>query len=419
MAEGSTVAWFHCFCGIAGEMAMGALIDAGADLDEVRALCDRLPVDGWELEAEPVLRGGLAATKVSVRYVDTSVVRTAAHISAVIDEARLPDRVRTRAHGAFDALARAEGRLHGRSPDKVHFHELGSLDTIIDVVGACAALEVLGVDEVYASAVAHGTGLVRRPHGLVPVPTPVTVELLANAPTYGLDVTAELATATGAALLASTVTGWGPMPAMLIQASGFGAGDRELDDRPNVTQVVLGAADGELVPGQPVTLLEANLDDDTGETLAHAIAALLDAGAHDAWVTPVVMRKGRPGHALSALVDTALAAQVASVLVAETGAQDVRGQRMERWPLARQADEVDIEGRRVRVKVSAGRVKVVHDDAARAARHIGIPVREVVSLAEEAWRRRNRADLTEVRPLNPVEDDVPPDHDGAGGPDIA
>ncbi len=391
---------------------MGALIDAGADLDEVRSLCDRLPLAGWELDAEPVLRGGIASTSVKVRYGDTSVVRTAAHIFAIIDEARLPERVRARAHGAFDALARAEGRIHGRPPEKVHFHELGNIDSIIDIVGTAAALEVLGIDEVYASAVAHGTGVVRRSSGFGPVPSPVTIELLQDAPTYGLDVQAELATPAGAALLASVVSGWGPMPAMTIEASGFGAGHRDLPDRPHVTQVVLGSAQTELVAGQPVTLLEANLDDATGETLAHAVGQALDAGAHEAWVTPVLMGRGRPGHIISALVDTALSAQVAQTLVAETGAQDLRGHNMERWPASRHTDEVDIEGRRIRVKVSAGRVKVAHDDAARAARHIGIPVREVVSLAEEAWRRRTRGELTEVVPLNPTDiAPAPPDDD--------
>lgn len=418
MTGATTLAWFHCFSGITGDMAMGSLIDAGADLDEVRSLCDRLPLDDWELEAEAVMRGGLASTRVLVRTRNTSVVRTVAHISAMIDEARLPDRVRDRAQAAFGSLADAEGLVQGRPVDKNHFHEVGSMSEIIDIVGTCAALEVLDVDEVYSSSVAQGRGMVRTSHGLMPVPTPVTVELLKHAPTYGLDVPHELTTPTGAALLSAIVTGWGPMPGMRIQASGYGAGPFDGDDRPNVTQVVLGAKHAELVQGQPVTLLEANLDDATGETLAHTMAALIDAGAHDAWVTPIVMRRGTPAHTVSALVDTSLAAQVADVMVAETGTMGLRGQRLERWPAARQVDEVDIDGRRVRVKVSAGRVKVEHDDAARAARHIGIPVRDVVSLAEEAWRRRERGELSEVHPLNPDDGTHGPATDPTG-PDIA
>ncbi len=417
MAEGSTVAWFHCFSGLSADMAVGALVDAGADLDEVRALCDRLPLDGWEMDAEPVLRSGLAATRVSVRYENTSVVRTAAHISALIDEARLPDRVRSRAHDAFRSLAVAEGYVHRRPAEKVLFHEVASLGAVISVVGTCAALEILGVDEVYSSAVAFGQGMVRTPNGMMPVPAPAAVELLKAAPTYGLDIAAQLTTPSGAALLGSLVSGWGAMPGMAIEASGFGAGPNEFDDRPNLVQVVLGSASAEMPSGQPITLLEINLDDATGETLAHAVAAVLDAGAHDAWVTPIVMNRGHPAHTVSALVDSALASQVADALVAETGSQGIRGQRLERWPAAHEMDEVDIDGRRVRVKVSAGRVKVEHDDAARAARHIGIPVREVVSLAEEAWRRRERGELTEVRPLNPLE--PVPDASSGDDPDIA
>ncbi len=383
------IAWFHCFSGIAGDMALGALVDAGADLDEVRSICLRLPVGGWEVEAEPVLRCGIAATKVHVRTEETTVVRTASHIVGLIEEARLPDRVRDRALAAFGALAEAEGRLHRRPPSQVHFHEVGSLDAIIDVVGSCAALEVLGVDEVHSSPVATGMGMHRAAHGLLPSPAPAVVELLKGAPTYGIDVPFEMTTPTGAALLASTVVTWGGLPPMVIRASGFGAGARELDGRPNVTQVVLGDGEARQVEGQPVVLLETNVDDATGEVVADAVDALLDAGAHDAWVTNILMKKGRPAHKVSALVDPALVRQVADAMTRATGSLGVRGQTLQRWPQSRESAEVEVAGHPVRVKVSAGRVKVEHDDASRAARHAGLPVREVISLAEEAWRRRD------------------------------
>jgi uncharacterized protein (TIGR00299 family) protein len=423
MPEGSDVAWFHCFSGITGDTALGALVDAGADVDEVRALCDRLPVDGWEIDAEPVLRGGLASTLIHVREQTSTIVRTGAHITALVEEARLPDRVRLRAGKVFTALFDAQRKLHRRAPDQIHFHEVGSLRAVIRVVGACAALEVLDIDEVYSSPVAHGQGMVRGHNGMMPLPAPTTVELLRDVPTHGVELQTELTSPTGAALLAALSTGWGPMPSMVVAASGFGAGPREITDRPFATQVVLGARTADLAPGQPATLLEANVDDATGETLSHAVGALIDAGADDAWLTPIVMAKGRPAYVVSALVDTALADQVASVMVTETGSQAVRGQRMERWPSARLDDEVDVEGRRVRVRVSAGRVKVDHADAARAARHIGIPIRDVVSLAEEAWRTAERGELMEVAPLAPSSADLPrlpeehhPDDDG---PDIA
>jgi uncharacterized protein (TIGR00299 family) protein len=381
------IAWFHCFSGIAGDMAMGALVDAGADLDEIRALCERIPVRGWTLDAEPVLRAGLAATHIVVGTAETSVVRTYGHIAAIIEEARLPERVRRRALATFEALAVAEGRLHRRPPEQVHFHEVGALDAIVDILGVAAALEVLAVDEVHASPVANGMGMTRAAHGMLPVPAPAVMELLRGAPTYGIDVAMELTTPTGAALLAANAVRWGPLPAMEVAATGFGAGTREIDGRPNVVQVVLGSSAAELAPGQPLLQLEVNVDDATGETLAHAIGALLEVGALDAWVVPMVMKKGRPAYTVAALCDPVIGTQVAAALTRETGSLGVRGATLQRWPSSRSMEEVEVAGYPVRVKVSTGRVKVEHDDAARIAKHTGLPLREVVSLAEEAARR--------------------------------
>jgi pyridinium-3,5-bisthiocarboxylic acid mononucleotide nickel chelatase len=383
-----TVAWFHCFSGIAGDMALGALVDAGADLDEVRKLCERLPVGGWTLEAKGVVRNGIGATQVHVHAEATKVVRTASHITGLVEEARLPDRVRRRALATFGKLAAAEGHLHRRPPEQVHFHEVGGIDAIVDVVGTCAALEVLDVDRVTSSAVANGVGMVRTSHGLLPNPAPAVVELLRGAPTYSIDVAHELTTPTGAALLASTVDEWGPMPAMTITIAGFGAGTSELEERPNLVQVVIGEPAGHLVPGQPTVLLETNVDDATGEQLAGAISALMDAGANDAWITPIVMKKGRPAYTVSLLADPAVAGDLARELARATGSLGVRGQTLERWPQQRLESHVDVDGLPVRVKVGAGRVKVEHDDAARVARQTGRPVREVISLAEERWRHR-------------------------------
>ncbi len=382
------LAWFHCFSGIAGDMALGSLIDAGADIEEVRALLQRLPVGGWAIEAEPVLRCGIAATKLHVHAEEGTVVRTASHIAALVEEARLPDRASARALAVFGALAETEGRLHRRPPEQVHFHEVGGLDAIVDVVGTCAALEVLDIDEVRASTVVTGTGMVRAAHGMLPNPAPAVVALLASveAPTMGLDVGVELTTPTGAALLAALATGFGPLPAMAIEATGFGAGSREIDGRPNATQVVVGTRVEALGAGQPVILLEVNVDDATGETLAHTVSALLAVGAHDAWITPILMKKGRPAHTVSALADPSLAAQVAATLTSETGSLGVRGMSLDRWPVTRSADLVEVAGYPIRVKVSPGRAKVEHDDASRVARRAGLPLREVVSRAEAAAR---------------------------------
>jgi uncharacterized protein (TIGR00299 family) protein len=280
----------------------------------------------------------------------------------------------------------------------VHFHEVGGIDAIIDVVGTCAALEILDVDEIYASPVANGIGMIRAAHGLLPIPAPAVVELLKGAPTYQLDVSVELTTPTGAALLAALAVGFGTMPPMTIACAGFGAGTAELGDRPNLTQVIIGTRTAELEAGQPVTLLEVNVDDATGEQLAHALSELLDAGALDAWLTPIVMKKGRPAYTVTALADPSLAGQVAGVLQRETGSLGVRGQTLERWPQSRTSERIDVAGYPVRVKVGGGRLKVEHDDAVRVARRAGLSRREVVERAEDAWRRRGNEAPTEVPP---------------------
>ncbi|MDP8954699.1 MAG: nickel pincer cofactor biosynthesis protein LarC [Actinomycetota bacterium] len=388
-----TVAWFHCFAGIAGDMALGSLVDAGADLDEIRAIVARLPVPGWTVTAEETMRGGLTATRIVVAVEPSTVTRTYAHIDALLDEAVLPERVRHRASATFAAIAAVEARLHRRTLEQVHFHELGSVDAIVDIVGVAAALEVLGVDAVTASPVATGLGMVRSRHGLLPNPAPAVVELLAGAPTRGLDIPVELTTPTGAGLLAALAESWGPMPAMTLTSSGFGAGTADLDDLPNLTQVVLGVAPAPAPAGRPVVVLETNVDDVTGETLAHALAVLLEAGALDAWVSPIVMKKGRPAHLVSALVDPLDSRRLAEVLARETGTFGVRATSTERWPSPRAVEEVEVAGFTLRVKVMdgpGGRAKVEHDDAVIAARGLALPVFEVVSRAEEAWRSRRR-----------------------------
>ncbi|HVX23028.1 MAG TPA: nickel pincer cofactor biosynthesis protein LarC [Acidimicrobiales bacterium] len=382
------IAWFHCFAGIAGDMALGGLLDAGADLDEVVALVRRVRLPGWELRCEPVLRGGIACTRAVVEVAADGTARTHGHIDGLLAEAGLPDRVERRARATFAALARVEGALHRQDPADVHFHEVGGHDAVVDVVGTMAALEVLGVDRVAASAVATGTGTVRSAHGLLPNPSPAVVRLLEGVPTYGRDTPVELTTPTGAAMLATLAGAFGALPPMAITGSGFGAGRSELDDLPNCTQVVLGTAvAGDGGRGQPVTQLEANLDDVTGEQLAHAVGSLLDAGAHDAWVTPAVMKKGRPAHVLHVLCDPALVPALRSVIVHTTGTFGVRAVAAERWPVARRMAEVVVAGEPVGIKVAAGRAKPEFDDVVRVAERTGRPPAEVAALAEEAFRQ--------------------------------
>ena len=388
----SKLAWFHCFAGIAGDMALGSLIDAGADPVELRAMLQRLPINGWSLEFETVLRGGLSATRALVDVEEDGISRTFLHIVKIIEEAHLPDRVRARSLGAFTALAEVEGEIHRRPATQVHFHELGGHDTIIDIVGTAIALELLGIDELRASPVATGRGMVRSQHGLIPNPSPAVVALLKDAPVYGREIDVELTTPTGAAILATMGSGFGPLPAMMIEACGYGAGGRDIDGLPNCTQVVVGRAsitgDSPVPAGQPQILLEANLDDATGEQLADVVSALFEVGAADAWITPVVMKKGRPGQVVSALGDVALAAQLRDVLLNEGGSLGVRATTVDRFAATRRFERVEIEGQALRVKVSPGRAKVEHDDASSAAKLLGMPVREVVSRAEAAWRER-------------------------------
>jgi pyridinium-3,5-bisthiocarboxylic acid mononucleotide nickel chelatase len=422
-----TIAWFHCFAGIAGDMALGSLLDAGADLAEVLILLERLPLPGWRLEVEPVLRGGIAASRAEVTVDDNVVVRTHAHIVGLIEEARLPERVTSRALSTFAALADVEARLHRRPVDQVHFHEVGGHDTIVDVVGTAAALEVLGIDEIRASPVATGLGMVRAAHGLLPNPAPAVVALLDGVPTWGRPVAIELTTPTGAALLAALSSGFGPLPPMRITGQGFGAGTNELAELPNCTQVVTGVrvdrltaseagpaggtgpganagiwADPDADAGQALALLEVNVDDATGEQLAYAVGVLLEAGAHDAWLSPVVMKKGRPGTVVHALCDPSRVAPVRDILRDTTGSLGVRLTSVERWPAARTIESVVVEGQVIRIKVSAGRIKAEHEDVARLARRSGRSLREVASLAEELWRHhRDEAGPTGLAAMGP------------------
>ena len=275
---------------------------------------------------------------------------------------------------------------------------MGGHDAVVDVVGTSAALEVLGVESVSASAVATGTGTVHTSHGWLPNPAPATVRLLQGVPIYGRDVPVELTTPTGAALLAALCTSFGPLPPMTVLSSGFGGGTAEIDGLPNCTQVVIGRGRpaAEIGPGQPALLLETNLDDVTGEQLGYAIAASLDAGAFDAWVSPVTMKKGRPGNVLHVLADPVHGDLLRREIHRATGTLGVRATRVERWPRARAFEEVIVEGVTVRMKVAGDGAKPEFDDIARVAAQTGAPLHDVVRRAEEAWRegRRTAPDAT-------------------------
>lgn len=411
-------AWFHCFAGTAGDMTLGALVDAGADPLVVAEILSGLDLDGYALMFDPVLRCGVAATHAVVVIDDHDHGEHHDHgdhdhhdhdhgdhdhgehheqrghrpyrvIRDLLLRSELPPRVRQRALATFDALAEVEGAMHRMEPLEVEFHEVGSLDAIIDIVGSCAALESLGVDRVVCSAIAVGRGTVRAAHGELPNPAPAVIGLLArtNAPAFGIDTAKEIATPTGVALMTALSGSFGAMPAMTVSSVGYGAGSSDIPGRPNVVQVVVGddlqsELSGHPGDGQPVQLFAVNVDDVTGEVVAHTIAALLRAGAFDAWATPIVMKKGRPAYTVQALCDVAQSARVAEVLLKETGSLGIRATTYERWPQARSEATVELEGHTIAIKVAAGRIKVEHDDAQRAALSLGWPLRAVLSAAE-------------------------------------
>ncbi|MBU3717217.1 MAG: nickel pincer cofactor biosynthesis protein LarC [Actinobacteria bacterium] len=385
----TTHAWFNCSAGVAGDMVLASLVDAGADPIAVGAMLAGLGLDDYALTFEPTQRAGVRSTRaiVAVHEHDDHHHRAWRDIRALLERADLPERVRARSLAVFALLAEVEAKIHGVDVDDVEFHEVGAVDSIVDIVGACAALEVLGIDTVSCGPVGTGHGTVRTQHGELPNPAPATVSLAAmrQIPLAGLDDRRELATPTGVALMAALADSFGALPSLVVSGRGYGAGALDVNGRANVVQVVVGEVAGSSGgPGQAVRLLEVNVDDVTGEVIAHTIGALLEAGAHDAWATPIVMKKGRPAHTVHALCDPALTETISRVLVSETGSLGVRGSMIQRWPQARRDAVVRVEGHEIRVKVAGDRVKVEHDDAARAAVALGLPLREVLIRAEIA-----------------------------------
>ncbi|HBU75381.1 MAG TPA: TIGR00299 family protein [Acidimicrobiaceae bacterium] len=292
-----------------------------------------------------------------------------------------------RAVAVYQTLAKVEGSIHGVDPAEVELHEVGALDSIIDVVGSCAALDSLGVERVSHSAIGVGHGTVTTAHGQFPNPVPAVSRLLAmhHSSTVGVDTTMELATPTGVALMTVLSNGQsGPsMPAMNTRSVGFGAGTADTPNRPNVVQVVVGElASQPSADGEVAVEVAVNVDDVTSEVLADAVEQLLAAGAFDAWITPIIMKKGRPAFTVRALCDPARLEVVRSTMVTHTGSLGIRASEVLRWPQQRAEHVVVVDGHSIRVKVAAHRVKVEFDDAQAAARALGVPVRDIITAAE-------------------------------------
>lgn len=387
------IGWLDCAAGASGDMLLGALAGAGAPLEAMQSAVDALAVEPILLSAAAVTRQGIAATKVDVNAPRSTVTRTWANIRGQLESAELPDAVRRMALDAFARLARAEADAHRTSPEQVHFHEVGGLDAIADVVGVCAGLHALGIRRLGAGTVALGSGMARGEHGLVPVPGPAVLALLreAGAPVWSGPAPYEMCTPTGAALLAATVTDWGPMPPMTVTAVGNGAGSRDLDEVPNVLRLVVGEPVDSATPGGAV-LLETNVDDLDPRLWPDVLDGLLGAGASDAWLSPILMKKGRPAHTLHVLCTTDRVDDVRRTVFARTSTIGLRQSQVEKIALDREQAVVRVDGQPVGVKIArdAGRivnVSVEFDDVRRAAAELDRPLKEVLRTATAAAHR--------------------------------
>ncbi|GAA1158807.1 nickel pincer cofactor biosynthesis protein LarC [Nocardioides aquiterrae] len=386
-----TALWVDASAGASGDMLLGALVGAGVPLDVVRDAVDAVAPEPIALRVEQVRRGGLAATRVHVDVTDSSVHRTWHHVRELLGHGALEPRVRDLALTTFERLAVAEAAVHGTTPDEVHFHEVGALDAIADVVGVCAGFAHLGAEAVTVSPVAVGSGTVETAHGTLPVPPPAVAELLRGVPTHAGRVAMELCTPTGAALLTTLATSYGPQPAMTVDAIGIGAGGRDPDGHANVVRLFTGVPGGAAGAEGPL-LLECNVDDLDPRVWPSVIAALLEAGASDAWLTPILMKKGRPAHTLSALVDGGRAADVRAAIFRQTTTIGLREQPLRKHALEREFVSVDVDGQTVSVKLARHQGTVVNaqpefDDVARAAVALGRPVSDVLAAAAALARK--------------------------------
>lgn len=392
------IAYFDCFSGISGDMTLGALVSAGWPAAEVEALPARLKLSGVTVTVGEARRGPFVATRVEVRVEGKQPHRHLHHVNAILDAADLPSTARERARAAFRRLAEAEAQVHGSTVEKVHFHEVGAADALVDVAGAMVGLESLGIERVFASAPRLGRGFVNSGHGRIPVPAPATTLLLRGVPVEIGDVEAELTTPTGAALLATLVSSWEPPPPFRIASVGAGAGARDLSEQPNVLRVLVGEAEAASggMRRRRVAVLETALDDENPQVVAALIPRLLEAGALDAMVVPNLMKKGRPGLWLVVIAETVQAQPLARLLLTETSSLGVRVHEDERYELERRPAQVETAFGTIALKVATlpdGSQRAVpeFESVRAAAERAGRPLREVSEAAIGAWRGGNGA----------------------------
>ncbi|HYJ67994.1 MAG TPA: nickel pincer cofactor biosynthesis protein LarC [Nocardioidaceae bacterium] len=377
------IGWLDCSSGASGDMLLGALVDAGVPIETLDAAVQAIAPEPIRLHAESVTRAGLAATQVRVDAADSTTHRGLGDIQDLLSAAPLDDPVRDRARGVFERLAEAEAAVHGTTTDAIHFHEVGALDAIADVVGVCAGMAHLGLETLTCSTIAVGGGSVEAAHGRLPVPPPAVAALLREAPSVGGPVDRELCTPTGAALVTTWADGYGAQPAMRVAAIGVGAGGRDLPGHPNVVRLLVGEA---VVTDDRHTqlLLETNVDDLDPRLWPAVLDRLLGVGAADAWLTPILMKKGRPAHTLSVLTDATHRSAILDVVFAETTTIGLRERSVGKVALEREIRTIEVDGEPVRVKIARHDGVVVnaqpeYDDVAAAAAALGRPVKTVLA----------------------------------------
>ncbi|MCH7814297.1 MAG: nickel pincer cofactor biosynthesis protein LarC [Planctomycetes bacterium] len=390
-----TVAYFDCFSGASGDMILGALIDAGADVEHIGRQLAGMSIAGCSVSAAKVVKQGLAATQVTVpgESAESAPHRHLETIRQIIQDSDLSEQVRARAIAVFQRLAEAEAAVHGCSIEEVHFHEVGAVDAIADIVGAMVALEDLGVERVVCSPLVVGSGTVRCAHGELPIPAPATANLLRGVPLADCDEPGELTTPTGAAILTTLAESFGPLPAMTIERIGYGAGRREGRNRPNLLRVMLGRPLAELETDE-IVVLEANLDDASPEVVGYCLERLLEAGVLDAYVVPIYMKKSRPAVLLTVLSETGRVAEIERIIFAETTTLGVRRHRARRTKLARTVERVETPYGPIGVKVGRWGDELMttapeYEDCRAAAKQHEVPLRAVMDAALRAWQQRS------------------------------
>jgi uncharacterized protein (TIGR00299 family) protein len=381
------LAYFDCFSGISGDMTLGALVDAGLPLEVLRAELAKLNLPGYTLSSEKVRRSGISATKVHVVLDEKDQpARHLADISRIINGSSLSPVIQQKSLAIFHRLAEAEAKVHGTTPDRVHFHEVGAVDALVDIVGSVIGLEHLGITEIIGSPVNVGSGTVHTAHGKLPVPAPATVELLRNIPLYSSSITFELTTPTGAAILSTLAASFGLLPQMKVDRIAHGAGNKDFSHTPNVLRLMI----GELLPAygeDRSTLIETNIDDMNPQLYDHVIERLLAQGAQDAYLTPIIMKKGRPAILLSVLCDRMNTDAVLDTLFRETTSIGVRIGETGRKKLQREVRQVETSYGTVRVKVSRRGDEIMtvtpeYGDCKMLAEEKKVPLKSVIEEAK-------------------------------------